>query len=872
MDENRDTPTHKLTKKQLRYLPVKRSIDFLLSTCAIVALSPVLAGLAIAIKVDSPGPVLFKQKRVGKNKELFEIYKFRTMRVDTPNDKPTHLLSDPDQYITRVGRFLRRTSLDELAQLFNIWKGQMYIVSTRPALWNQYDLMEERDRYGVHDIAPGLTGWAQINGRDELEIPVKAKLDGEYIEKLSFWMDLKCFLGTIGSVLMHDGVVEGGTGEMQKKEQNTSGCISPQKIKKEIAIGGAVAITVVAIAITILRYIVRRIKYGKQEKGDKKKNNLAWGIGIFSVVETIMTIYSNVKRKVLIEDESNNNLDDITMGQNADDVKQNGEKKKILITGANSYIGISAETWLDQSKGHYEVETLDMLDDAWRMHDFSKYDVIYHVAGIAHADVDKVSDEQKQLYYKVNTELAVEVAKIARDAGVKQFIFMSSMIIYSGCKENIITASTEPKPLNFYGDSKLQADIRIRELETEKFKVVIVRPPMVYGKGSKGNYMELAKLAGKLPVFPIVKNKRSMIHIDNLCQFIKLMIDNEETGIFFPQNKEYTNTSDMVQMIAQVKGHRIIMIPATNWAVRLLRKVPGKIGNLATKAFGDSIYDMEMSNYKAEYRVHSFGKSIRLTESSNESPDNSNKGDVLVSIVTVSFNSETTIRDTIESVLNQNYDRIEYIIVDGCSTDNTVSIAHEYDDRFEEKGYIYRIISEKDNGIYDAMNKGIKLAQGGIIGIINSDDWYEQDAILNAVNTYKQTSYNMFYGDIRIIKKDGTSFVKHSKMDKFPTSRHWNHPTTFITKMTYDELGLYRNEGIHDDFDLILRIRKAGKKIVVRNVVMANFRLGGTSNDKSWTKCKERCNDRYRCYRNNGYSRLYILECVAIEAVKYVLG
>lgn len=196
---------------------IKRLLDVLLSGVGIVVLSPVLLVVALAIKIDDPGPVLFRQKRVGIHKTHFQILKFRTMRIDTPKDTPTHLLSDPQQYITRVGRFLRKTSLDELPQLFNILAGQMAIIGPRPALWNQYDLLEERDRYGANDIRPGLTGWAQINGRDELPIEVKARLDGEYAQKLSFSFDVKCFFGTIRSVLKREGVVEGGTGSQQKK-------------------------------------------------------------------------------------------------------------------------------------------------------------------------------------------------------------------------------------------------------------------------------------------------------------------------------------------------------------------------------------------------------------------------------------------------------------------------------------------------------------------------------------------------------------------------------------------------------------------------------------------------------------------------------
>ena len=206
-----------MTKHQLIYTKVKRALDFILSLCACIILSPILIVLCIAIKIDSRGPVLFKQKRVGIHKTYFSIYKFRTMRIDTPKDMPTHMLKDPDQYITKVGRFLRRSSLDELPQLFNILKGDMSFVGPRPALWNQDDLVAERDKYGANDVIPGLTGWAQINGRDELEIPVKAALDGEYVRKMGFWFDTRCILGTFTSVLKADGVVEGGPGEMKKK-------------------------------------------------------------------------------------------------------------------------------------------------------------------------------------------------------------------------------------------------------------------------------------------------------------------------------------------------------------------------------------------------------------------------------------------------------------------------------------------------------------------------------------------------------------------------------------------------------------------------------------------------------------------------------
>lgn len=202
------------------YPVIKRLGDIILSLAGILILSPVFLILIIAIKLDSRGPVLFKQKRVGINKTNFNIWKFRTMRTDTPKDVPTHLLENPEQYITKVGRFLRKTSLDELPQIFHILSGKMSIIGPRPALWNQDDLVAERDKYGANDVRPGLTGWAQINGRDELLIPVKAKLDGEYIQKMGFRMDCKCFFGTIKSVFKGEGVVEGGTGTLGKNESS----------------------------------------------------------------------------------------------------------------------------------------------------------------------------------------------------------------------------------------------------------------------------------------------------------------------------------------------------------------------------------------------------------------------------------------------------------------------------------------------------------------------------------------------------------------------------------------------------------------------------------------------------------------------------
>ena len=201
----------------MKYIEQKRKIDFMLSLIGLIVLAPLFIGIMIAIKLESKGPVFFKQKRVGLHQSHFNILKFRTMRIDAPKDTPTHLLGNPEEYITKVGKFLRKTSLDELPQIINILKGEMAVIGPRPALWNQYDLIDEREKYGANDVLPGLTGWAQINGRDELPIEIKAKLDGDYLKKISLWMDLRCFMGTILRVIPRDGVREGKTNVVEKE-------------------------------------------------------------------------------------------------------------------------------------------------------------------------------------------------------------------------------------------------------------------------------------------------------------------------------------------------------------------------------------------------------------------------------------------------------------------------------------------------------------------------------------------------------------------------------------------------------------------------------------------------------------------------------
>ena len=283
--------------------------------------------------------------------------------------------------------------------------------------------------------------------------------------------------------------------------------------------------------------------------------------------------------------------------------------KRILITGADSYIGTSVEKWLERYPDRYQVDTVDMRTDSWKEKGFSPYDVVFHVAGIAHVSTDP---KQEDLYYRVNRNLAVETAEKAKKDGVRQFIFMSSIIVYgdSTAGQSIIDQNTAPSPGNFYGDSKLQAEKGLRALQGDSFRVVILRPPMIYGKGSKGNYPKLAKAAQRLPIFPDFDNQRSMLYIDNLCEFIRLMVENEESGLFFPQNREYVKTSEMVRLVAEAHGKKIKLVKAFN---PIIRGMLGRVG-IVKKVFGNLVYQKAMSEYKEEYRIRDFYDSVNETE------------------------------------------------------------------------------------------------------------------------------------------------------------------------------------------------------------------------------------------------------------------
>ena len=289
--------------------------------------------------------------------------------------------------------------------------------------------------------------------------------------------------------------------------------------------------------------------------------------------------------------------------------------KKVLITGANSYIGTSFEKYLSNNfSEQYQIDTLDMISDEWRKEDFSKYDSVFHVAGIAHSDNGKISDERSKLYYSVNTDLAIDTAIKAKNSGVKQFIFMSSAIVYGDSapigKTKVITRSTPTSPSNCYGDSKVQAEKGILPLSDDSFNIVIIRAPMIYGKGCKGNYRLLSKIAQITPFFPKIKNQRSMLYIENLCEFVRLMIVNNESGIFWPQNDEYVNTSDLVKMISEAHGKKTLLLRGFSSLFKLLSHVTA----LVNKAFGNLCYEKSISRYRFNYNIFGFYGSVVTSE------------------------------------------------------------------------------------------------------------------------------------------------------------------------------------------------------------------------------------------------------------------
>lgn len=506
--------------------------------------------------------------------------------------------------------------------------------------------------------------------------------------------------------------------------------------------------------------------------------------------------------------------------------------KRVLITGANSFVGVSFENYV---KEHYcyelSIETLDMLDDCWKEKDFSVYDIVFHVAGIAHVDVSKISELVKEKYYAVNTSLAIEVANKAKREGVTQFVLMSSAIVYGDSapfgKIKIITKESNPEPSNFYGDSKWRADVEIRKLSTDEFLVAVLRAPMIYGNGSKGNYVMLTKMARRLPLFPDVQNERSMLYIENLCEFLAQVMIRGERGVFWPQNAEYCSTSKLVAMIAEFHGHRILISKAFNWMVKVMSILPGRIKSMTNKAFGNLTYEQEMSKYEFEYQLVDLKESIRRTEGENkgswESP--------CVSVIMATYNDKPSYLDNaISSILSQSFTDFELLILDDSTDLETSAII----DKYSVDSRVHILREDHKLGFVSSLNKGLNLAKGDYIARMDGDD------IADILRLEKQVLYlkshasiDILGGQINVIDENGRVTGVRSyplgglKLLAFFTLRTpVAHPSVMFRRSIVDA-GYRYDETFQkaEDIDFWIRLYNAGYKFGNLSDTLVDFRV-----------------------------------------------
>lgn len=508
--------------------------------------------------------------------------------------------------------------------------------------------------------------------------------------------------------------------------------------------------------------------------------------------------------------------------------------KNILITGSNSYIGNSLTEWLAKYPNEYNIESISVRDEQWKEKDFSGYDVVFHVAGIAHVSTDPNMEEK---YYKVNRDLTINVAKKAKNDGVKQFIFMSSIIVYgdSTAEKRVIDRSTVPTPSNFYGRSKLQAEEGILPLGDDKFNVVVIRPPMIYGRDSKGNYPKLAKAAKLLPIFPNINNQRSMLHIDHLSEFIRLMVENEEKGIFFPQNKEYVNTSEMVKMISEMHGKNMLLTKAFN---PIVNGMSSRI-SILNKMFGNLVYDKELSEYKQNYQVREARETIVSTELEKTKIqyhyyEKLEKN--LVSIIMPAYNCEDLIADTLKSVQAQEYKNWEIVIVDDCSTDNTVEVIKQYqlnDARIRLHQF------QKNAGAAMARNKAIELARGEYLAFLDSDDVWKPEKLSKQLNFMKQNNYHFTCTSYNKIDEEGNDLnrIIETKKKRDYDGVLKTCPGNSTVIYNADKLGKFKIPNIkkRNDYVMWLQVIKNEKYLNGLNEVLSSHRIreSGISNNKS---------------------------------------
>ncbi|MGN0990388.1 MAG: glycosyltransferase [Candidatus Ventricola sp.] len=537
-------------------------------------------------------------------------------------------------------------------------------------------------------------------------------------------------------------------------------------------------------------------------------------------------------------------------------------QKRVLVAGAGSYIGEAFRRYADEHYPALAVDTVGMMDGTWREKDFSAYDVVYHVAGIAHADVGDVDDAKKETYYTVNTDLAVEVCKKAKAEGVKEFIFMSSMIVYGESapygKKKVVDEHTVPHAASFYGDSKLQADMAVRDLSDDRFKVLVLRPPMVYGRGSKGNYPVLAKLAKKLPIFPNIDNERSMLHIDNFCEFLcQIMLIKEikeNAVVLMPQNAEWTKTSEMVKEIAAVSGKKIRLTGILKPAVWIAGKVPGRIGGLANKAFGNSCYKQSMSEYKGiDYQKLGLKESVAKTEKTDAvdyghaSIEDLDHYSVLMSVY--KNDQEDYLRLAIESMLNQSCAPEQFVLVeDGPISHALEHTIAEYSEKYPD---LFTVVRLKENGgLGNALNQGLKVCRNELIARMDSDDISKPDRCAKQLEAFRKepeigilgTQIDEFIDDTTNIVSQRIVPTTHEGIAKFAKRRSpFNHPTVMYRKSVINRLNGYNTYARKEDLDLFVRAVNEGiyTKNLEESLLFYRTSRDNLKRRKTWINCKE---------------------------------
>ena len=548
--------------------------------------------------------------------------------------------------------------------------------------------------------------------------------------------------------------------------------------------------------------------------------------------------------------------------------------KRILITGANSYIGTSFEKYIakynaEHQKDCYVVDTLDMKSSLWKEYDFSRYDVVFHVVGIAHADTGNLTKEQQQLYYKVNCDLAIETAKKAKSSEVKQFIYMSSIIVYGSNPEpennNIITGDTKPRPDNYYGDSKLLAEEGLKKLSDNNFKVAILRPPMIYGPGCKGNYRTLESIVKHISIFPKIDNVRSVLGLDNFCSIVCWIIDTSQEGIFLIQDKKNLSTSDLAEQIAKNNNKRLKTIRLFNSFITLMKKSNGKIGKLANKAFGNLAYDGNNKNIL-------IFENYLITKIDSFKTIKNNNYSVLMSVYEKDKPDE--LMKSIDSMLNQTVLCNQFVLVeDGTLNRDLEEVVDNYSKEYPDLFTVVKL--DKNSGLAKALDIGLKECKNELVARMDADDISKPDRcekLLKMFSVYPSlaiagTNIDEFFDSPENCISQRRVPSHYEDICKFIKTRSpFNHPTVMFKKSEVIKCGGYGDMRFKQDYDLFSRMINncCYARNIDESLLLFRSNKDNYKRRHSWKYCRSYIEV---CYKN--YERGY---CSVLDLLYVICG